>query len=153
MSDVQDRVASKVEEQRKGEMETPGPGGRLADPQKEAERRRKISEAHKRRRAAKKGQEEPPEETPITETEVAAYGVLGGTLWKLLGPYVRVNPLDSEQQRELGKAMAPLGRKWAPFLDKWSLEFNFVLVVVSLYEQTKQPDQAESPGTENKGGD
>jgi hypothetical protein len=145
---TRERVEKVTERQKEREMETPGKGGRLKDPEKEAARRRKISESHKRRIREKKEAEEPK---PITPEEVQAYGTLGATVWGLVGPFAGVGPLDGEQTLALGGALAPLGRKYVPFLDRWQEEINAVVVVVSLYHATKLPSEPQEAGSDAGG--
>lgn len=91
---------------------------------------------------------EPPRPVEVTEEEARAWGRLGGSIWRLAGPMIGLQELNDEQKLELGRALAPVVKKWTPFLDKWAEETNLAMVVFVLWDVTrirKKPEPEAEP--------
>jgi len=141
-----------------------GPGSPRGKWKRTAEARKRTSEASKAAWRKRKGESAtpPPEPLPISPMEIEAYGLLGATLWKLVGRMVGLRPLHEQplpgeevsEKHQLGAALAPLGRKYVPALDRWAEEINAVVVIAVLYDRTRIPKEkkeAEHDGMESSG--
>lgn len=105
---------------------------------------RNPRKSSKRRPEPERGQEI---RTPPSDAEIAAYGVLGGVIWKLAGRMAGLRPLNPEEQAEFGSALAGVGHKYAPFLDRWAEEVTLGITIIALVEATKLP-RGETPAPE-----
>lgn len=77
----------------------------------------------------------PPKERSAEEVKqgAAVCAFLSATLWDVLGPVLKVKPLDDEEARKLGAALDPVLAKYLPAMGDWTLEINLALVVAALY--------------------
>jgi hypothetical protein len=117
-----------------------------AEPKSNAERQRDF-------RARKKGAAEKsaPLVIVVDEGDVAVAAEIGGVLWDMIGPFARCRPLDEPQKLRLGRALAPLIKKYLPLLADWQYEGAALLCVMALARETHIPKEV-SP-EEDKGGD
>lgn len=107
-------------------------------------RGRRDSKPRKRpgsRPAPQASEPEPPpvDDTPPTDAEIAGTAQLMGIAWRLMGSRMNRRPLSSEEQQELALAAIPMMRKYGGgFLEEWGAEITFIMVVLGLWERTKQ---------------
>lgn len=104
----------------------------------EQERARKA-----RYRARLKAEASEPEEGPapieVDEGDIAAASAIGQTVWDIAGPMFRMRPLTEDQAGRLGKALAPIVKKYLPLLADWQHEVNLALVVFALARECALP--------------
>jgi len=77
---------------------------------------------------------------PVTESDVQAYAFLGGMLWKLVGPMVKLRPLTDDEAHDLGVALAPVAAKYMSALGGYESEIALLVCVGGLYFKTKIPE-------------
>jgi hypothetical protein len=72
-----------------------------------------------------------------TDEGVQLAGMLGATIWSLVGPIARLRPLDEQETEKLGRALDPLMWKYLPVLGDWQIEFNAAIVILALVQATR----------------
>lgn len=83
---------------------------------------------------------EPEPTNPLGEDEGR---LLGSTVWNLLAPYARLEPLDEEEAGQLGKALTPVLNKYLPMLGGFEAELVLFLTVATLYQKKRVPKETE----------
>lgn len=98
------------------------------------------AQRQKKWRDAKKAAEAKPETPVVVEVEpgdIEMAAGLGATVWDIIAPIVRVKPLDEAQTERLGRALAPLMRKYMPLLADWQYEAAAVLCIFALARECR----------------
>jgi len=83
---------------------------------------------------------------PISEEEVQAFALLGGTIWDLSANVFKMEKLDDEERARLGAAMAPVARKYLPSMDAYAPEVTLGIVLTGLVmsKRKKKPKTDEA---------
>lgn len=122
----------------------PAPSPRAAAIKAGMDRRRAAGKpiGRPRKSAAAAAEPEPaPVPEPVTEAEIQGYAAVGKTLWSLAGPMLHLRNLNESEGCMLGEALAPVCKKWIPFMDRWAEETNLAMCLLILYQSTREPKQ------------
>lgn len=87
----------------------------------------------------------------VTDGDVEAAAAIGDVLWDMVGPVARCGPLNGEQKTRLGKALAPLIKKYMPLLGDWQHECAAVLCIMALARETHVPKEDTPQGGDDDG--
>jgi hypothetical protein len=113
-------------------------------PMSNAERQKAYRERHK------KGGSKSAEAVQVIEVDdgdIQVAAEVGGVLWDIVGPFARLRSLDESQRLRLGRALAPLIKKYLPLLADWQYEAAALLCVMALARETRIPKEPK-PGEE-----
>lgn len=103
-------------------------------------------------RARKKGEKtEEPQVIDVGPGDVEMAAQLGGVVWDIVAPFVRLKPLDDSQRTRLGTALAPLIIKYMPLLGDWQYEAAAVLCVLALVQENRMPRELPKKGAGDAG--
>lgn len=139
-------AAREIEARGGGSSDSPPTGRRVGRP-----RGSKTRKSHARKPGVAK---EPVE---ISPEEVAAFAMLGGTLWSISARVFKMDDLTDDERTRLGAAMAPVAEKYLPIMGEYAPEITLVTLVAGLVveKRKKKPapvDDGVGPDLELVGG-
>jgi len=85
---------------------------------------------------------------PITEEEERMIGLMIGSLWNLGGGMMKLAAMDKQDEHTMGRAAAPVIRKYLPMLGDWSLEVTLLMVTAMMVTAKRAQWKKEHPEDE-----